>query len=68
MPRQTVTKKQLERIIRAWRVEVKIPSKNKKTIVNFPNTDQYDFRIAIVEKTDKKSTDGLVLYSIEFKN
>lgn len=68
MSRQNVTKKQLKMLIHAWKVDAKIPSKNKDTIVNFPKTEQYSFSEAILKKTDKKSTDGLVLYSIEFKN
>lgn len=63
------TKKQLQRIIKAWGVDAPIPSKNKPIIVHFPdNCDLYDFRQAIITKTTRKSGDGLVLYSIEFKN
>jgi hypothetical protein len=65
---QTVTKRQLEKIIHAWKVDAKIPSKNQKTVVCFPNTPDYDFRLATIRKTDLKSGDGRVLYSIEFSN
>ncbi len=63
-----VTKTQLYKIIHAWGVDVKIPSKGKPTNVEFPDDDQYDFRYATVTKTENKSTDGLVLYSVEFRN
>ena len=65
---QTVTKRQLEKIIHAWKVDAKIPNKNQKTVICFPNTPDYDFRMATILKTDKKSGEGRALYSIKFTN
>lgn len=65
----TLTKRQLEMIIKAWNIgEVKIPSKGKDTVVEFPHNEQYSFRKVIITKTDMKSSDGRVLYGLSFKN
>jgi hypothetical protein len=63
-----VTKKQLENFYQSLESNAKVPTFKKKTIIAFPMTGEYQFNTVIIEKTMFKSTDGKVLYSMNFQN
>lgn len=54
------TKDQMEKVIHAWGVKVKLPKKNEKIVVCFPPS--CDFRLATITVSASKSTYGKTLF------
>lgn len=68
MPASTssYTRDQLLRVARAWGVDVVLPSKDRTTTVEFPDTEQYDFARAEITVADEKSTGRMTLFEVRF--
>ena len=58
---------QVCKLFQQWDVTESLPKKGQQVVVNFPPSAGVK-RIAVVKRTDEKSTYGKPLYSIEFSD
>jgi hypothetical protein len=65
---QHVTRKQLQNFYDSIKSSAKIPTSKLDTWIAFPQSKDFQFNTLIVRKTKMKSTDGAVLFSMEFRN